>query len=351
MRVRQALVTSILVLGVVSRQVQAIDAVALNRATRQSLVLLVTLDDNSQPIALASGFFVGDGHTIATNLHVIESGVTVRVTTASGESFDVTKVSGIDVVHDLVLLAAGHSGPPLRLASREPEVGEEIMALGNPNGLEGTISTGVVSGIRKDAASTFYQISASISPGSSGGPVVRADGAVIGVSTFFLKDGQNLNFAVPARYIAALLHTPEQGSLLAAGRLRSALSEAESTKEPTSVAGTWSGVLTQEAGGVRSTYGFLLELRQNGSNVVGYSVIVIVETKEYGVMNVIGTVSEDSLEFHETGVLDQKRPGGRGLWCIKSGILVYDKNHLSLDGQWSAWGCPPGTIHLTRWKR
>lgn len=106
----------------------------------------------------------------------------------------------------------GAKSPPMELqtagkrgASRIA-VGESVIAIGNPRGLEGSVSTGIVSGFRISNGVKMIQITAPISPGSSGGPVLNSRGVVIGVATATLKGGQNLNFAVPATYISDVLN-------------------------------------------------------------------------------------------------------------------------------------------------
>lgn len=81
------------------------------------------------------------------------------------------------------------------------EVGSKVYAIGNPRGLEGTISDGILSGKRENEGIEYLQITAPISPGNSGGPVLNEKGEVIGVSTFTFKNSQNLNFAMPIKYI------------------------------------------------------------------------------------------------------------------------------------------------------
>ncbi len=78
------------------------------------------------------------------------------------------------------------------------------MAIGNPAGLEGTVSKGIISGIRKAGEMKLIQITAPISPGSSGGPVFNLSGKVIGIATAYLDLGQNLNFAMPVNYLKTL---------------------------------------------------------------------------------------------------------------------------------------------------
>jgi hypothetical protein len=86
-----------------------------------------------------------------------------------------------------------------------PDVGARVYAVGNPEGLTGTFSEGIVSAIRPLGPDTLLQLTAAISPGSSGGPVLDERGRVLGVATATLKNGQSLNFAVPAMYVARAL--------------------------------------------------------------------------------------------------------------------------------------------------
>jgi S1-C subfamily serine protease len=89
-------------------------------------------------------------------------------------------------------------------------VGERVYAIGAPEGLELTISEGLVSGLREYENVRVIQTSAAISHGSSGGGLFDVNGRLIGITTFSLKEGQNLNFALPGEWIQALLHTQPQ---------------------------------------------------------------------------------------------------------------------------------------------
>ena len=108
---------------------------------------------------------------------------------------------------DLVLLKISASQTAsLSLGdSDKVEVGDSVFAIGNPQGLEGTFSQGIVSSIREIGSDKLLQITAPISPGSSGGPVLNSEGEVIGVSVATFRDGQNLNFAIPSNYLNALI--------------------------------------------------------------------------------------------------------------------------------------------------
>jgi Tfp pilus assembly protein PilF len=147
---------------------------------------------------------------IATNYHVIKGAFSASARiVGQEESHSVVGFAAVDVQRDVILLQVeGIKAQPLSLADiSRLEVGEEVYALGNPQGLEGTISPGIVSGIgiRQIQGEEYIQITAPISAGSSGGPVVNGKAEVIGMATSFLRNGQNLNFAVPSPFIALLL--------------------------------------------------------------------------------------------------------------------------------------------------
>jgi hypothetical protein len=185
-----------------------IDARDLYQKSRDSVVLVVALDEANQGISIGTGFFVGDGRKIITNLHVVQGARSLQIKTNAGEVVGASEVLAYDDARDLVILVPDKLGPPLRISSRVPDVGEEVVAIGNPKGLEGTLSQGLISGIREEDELTYYQITAPISPGSSGGPVLDSRGEVLGIATFQYSEGQNLNFAVPASAIEDLLEAP-----------------------------------------------------------------------------------------------------------------------------------------------
>lgn len=182
------------------------------RVAFKSVVLLEMNDSNGQPLSLGSGFFVANG-IIATNAHVIEgaSGGTAKLV---GDSHTV-KILGaiaIDRHADLALLKVDSPAPSLAFGpSTSPTVGDNVYVVGNPLGLEGTFSEGIISGVRSVGADSILQMTAPISPGSSGGPVMDSSGAVIGISVATFQDGQNLNLAVPISYLSRLLASPSRG--------------------------------------------------------------------------------------------------------------------------------------------
>jgi hypothetical protein len=188
----------------------------LARKTFPSVVLLVMQDSGGQPVSLGSGFFVADG-VLATNVHVVRGTSTGQAKlVGQAKTYSIDGVVGVDAGADLALLkVSGAKAPALQIdESSDLAVGDVVYAVGNPEGLEGTFSQGIVSGIRDVGPDKLLQITAPISPGSSGGPIIDGRGHVVGVAVATFAEGQNLNFAVPSLYLAALLkHMKEPRSL------------------------------------------------------------------------------------------------------------------------------------------
>jgi serine protease Do len=161
--------------------------------------------------SLGSGFVVKKDGWIATNLHVIAEARELSVTFAGGGEFPVVEVIAVDMDHDLALIKIDKSALPELVVGDSDRVkaGDRIVAIGHPLGLEDTVSNGLVSAIRNVSPSlTLLQISAPIAPGSSGGPLIDEEGRVIGIATAVSREGQNLAFGVPTRYLAELMGKP-----------------------------------------------------------------------------------------------------------------------------------------------
>lgn len=204
---RLTLVLVITLLLVTSRPTQAQVARQVAQKAFPSVVLLVMEDSNGQPLSLGSGFLVRDG-VVATSLHVIEGAAKGYVKFIGKDTkHDIAGTVALDNRRDLVLLSVtGARGPLLTLGeAHQVQVGDEIYAVGNPQGLEGTLSQGIISGIRQVGSETVFQITAPISPGSSGGPVLNARGKVIGIAAATFRGGQNLNFAIPVSYLVSMV--------------------------------------------------------------------------------------------------------------------------------------------------
>ena len=171
-------------------------------------VLLVMEDANGKLLGLGSGFFVRT-NLIATNFHVIEGaaqGTAKRV--GQKTEYNIEGFTAMDEKHDLAILQVSASGvQPLPLGDSDTvEIGETVYVAGNPKGyLEGTFSNGIISGVRGGSTDKRLQMTAPISPGSSGGPVLNGVGEVIGVSVMTIEGGQNLNFAIPSNDLTVLV--------------------------------------------------------------------------------------------------------------------------------------------------
>ena len=184
----------------------ALDVKSVFDQSRPSVVLIVAYDSNNQPSGIGSGFFIGDGKSIATNYHVISNAADLKIKASDGQIGNVVSILGLNEKNDLALLEVDIQGVPLTLSNNQPDIGEDILAIGNPSGLEGTVSTGIVSGIRTEEGSQYFQITAPISPGSSGGPIINENSEVVGVASFYLDGAQSLNFAMPSAYVQKLLN-------------------------------------------------------------------------------------------------------------------------------------------------
>jgi tetratricopeptide (TPR) repeat protein len=168
-----------------------------------SVFVVETLDAGGSVIAKGSAVAVASGEVV-TNRHVIEEGVSWRLKRGS-RTWPIT-VTRLDPDHDLCQLkAAGLSARPVPIRSSDTlAVGERVFAIGSPEGLELTLSEGLISGLREYQNSHLIQTTAPISPGSSGGGLFDVQGHLVGITTFFFKEGQNLNFALPGEWIQAL---------------------------------------------------------------------------------------------------------------------------------------------------
>src|SRR6266581_3283372 len=181
---------------------------ATARIARENLpavVTLVAVDDHDQPLALGSGFFITRDGVLVTNAHVV-GGATKILVRWRGRTGTAGRIFNCARKHDLVTLQTSFdSTPAVSLAdSDKVVVGQDVIVLGSPQGLEGTVSTGIVGGLRTLGAARLLQITAPISPGSSGGPVFDSTGRVIGIATATSSQGQNLNFALPVNLLRDL---------------------------------------------------------------------------------------------------------------------------------------------------
>jgi serine protease Do len=168
-----------------------------------------------------SGFFIsGDGYAV-TNNHVVEKAENVQVTTDDGKTHS-AKVIGTDPRTDLALIKVdGGPFPYVKLSDKVPRIGDWVLAVGNPFGLGGTVTAGIVSARGRDIGASAYddfiQIDAPVNKGNSGGPTFDTDGNVIGVNTaIFSPSGGSVGiaFAIPADTVTSVIsQLKEHGSV------------------------------------------------------------------------------------------------------------------------------------------
>ena len=179
----------------------------LVRRIKPSAVAIETFDARGEKLARGSGFFI-DTDQVVTNRHVIEGAYRAEVHSSTGNIFPVKGVLAIDAEGDIALLkveAPANQVLPLPLERTSPQEGESVVVIGNPFGLEGSVTNGIVSAVRDiPTFGRIIQITAPISPGSSGSPVVNMQGQVIGVATLQITGGQSVNFAIPSERISQL---------------------------------------------------------------------------------------------------------------------------------------------------
>ena len=177
---------------------------------------VVLVQGNTNDGAVQGSGFVydySDRNVVITNYHVVQGTTDLSVTFQNGKGYSAT-VLGSDPYADLAVLSVNapeEEFKPLKIASSSGlRVGEQVIAIGNPYGLVGSLTTGVISAlgrtITEDTASGFsianiIQTSTPINPGNSGGPMLNAAGSVIGVTTAIVSDSQGLAFAIPSNTI------------------------------------------------------------------------------------------------------------------------------------------------------
>jgi S1-C subfamily serine protease len=191
---------------------QSPDLTALIRRVRPAVVTVIVYDHRGKELGFGSGFFISRSGELLTNHHVIEGASSARIRTFDGRTWPLRVILADDKDSDLARLVAFMNAPVpfLAVASQPPQVGDRVLVIGSPMGLDETVTDGIVSAVpaeregQSDLEPATLQVTAAISEGSSGGPVVNARGDVIGVATAYMSEGENLGFAVPLGRIRTL---------------------------------------------------------------------------------------------------------------------------------------------------
>jgi len=181
----------------------------LVRRVKPSVVAIATYDAQGEALMTGSGFFLRPGQVV-TNLHVIRGAQRTEIKTLDGKGrvFPVSGVLAIDEEGDLALLSVDMPADRARsseMARVLPDEGEQIVVIGNPLKLEGSVTDGIVSAVREvPNVGKIIQITAPISHGNSGSPVFNMNGQVVGVVTIKVTNGQNINLAIGAARVEQL---------------------------------------------------------------------------------------------------------------------------------------------------
>jgi tetratricopeptide (TPR) repeat protein len=185
-----------------------IELTELVKIIQPSVGTVVAYDVDRNVANIGTGFFVNDKGHLITNYHVLAGKFGAEIKTADGSTYPINSVIAEDPATDLIKVVVDI--PPekvhwIKVSEEIPPVAQRVMVVGSPMGLEQSVSDGIVSSVREiPGIGTFFQMSAPISPGSSGSPVVNMEGKVVGVATFQFVQGQNLNFAISGKSILAL---------------------------------------------------------------------------------------------------------------------------------------------------
>ncbi|HXM28457.1 MAG TPA: S1C family serine protease, partial [Chthoniobacterales bacterium] len=181
--------------------VHATDIPALVQRAKPAVVEILTFDQQNDLLKSGTGFFISPDGILLTNYHVISGGGGIIAKTPTGAVYILKSVVSYSEAHDVAELQfLTTDAPYLTLGHSSGAVeGQRVLVIGNPVGLEGTVSEGIISAFR--AGRTLIQITAPISPGSSGSPVLDESGQVIGMAILVYREGQNLNFAISSETI------------------------------------------------------------------------------------------------------------------------------------------------------
>ena len=174
-----------------------------------SAIVMIIGDSGNNKKRQGSGVIVNNGDYVITNAHVVSGSGQVLIKFFDGTEQTVSGYSAKDEKRDLVSIKIKNNPNVRSVLMRQSDninIGESVVAIGNPHGLSHSVSEGIVSGKREfEKGVLVLQTTAPVSPGSSGGGLFDMDGNLIGITSFLHKEGQNLNFAYPTEYIKPLL--------------------------------------------------------------------------------------------------------------------------------------------------
>ena len=209
---RPALIVALLVLSHAWSRADSIPEIVSK--SKLAILDILAMDATGTPTKLGTGFFVSPDGLAVTNFHVIDGAASLVATRSDGVNFLFQRIvchpPGVDLV---VLQLKAYGVPFLSLGESADKVeGEKVIVIRNPTRLTWTVSDGIISAFRENHS--YIQMTAPISPGSSGSPVLDQGGKVIGVATLMSLEERNLSFAIPVEEVSAALafSTPQIGT-------------------------------------------------------------------------------------------------------------------------------------------
>jgi tetratricopeptide (TPR) repeat protein len=218
MKIKMGVILAVMLVFALSSPIAAVtDLTELVKTIQPAVATVVVYDADNNISNLGTGFFIDKSGILITNHHVLVGKFSAEVRIADGSTYPIKTLIAENQATDLVKVRVDI--PPekvhwLSVSAEPPLVAQHVVVVGSPMGLEQSVSDGIVSSVREiPGLGIFYQMSAPISPGSSGSPVVNLKGKVVGVASFQFVQGQNLNFAVAGNSILDL-KTDEPGQSL-----------------------------------------------------------------------------------------------------------------------------------------
>lgn len=227
---RFAYAISLVALHLVAAHARAADGEmtpsAVFQAASRSIVVVETFDAEGQEVALGSGVVIAPG-VVVTNCHVFKGSTVAQVRYQHDRLEAALRDS--DTARDLCSLTVDMlTAPPARLGSAsQAQVGDRVYAIGAPQGLELTLSDGLISSLRPLDGGNVLQVTAPISHGSSGGGLFDNQAKLIGITTMYLSDSQQLNFAVPVEWVNELVKHASYGAQAAGDAATAAQASAD----------------------------------------------------------------------------------------------------------------------------
>ncbi|MGE0160402.1 MAG: S1C family serine protease [Gemmatimonadales bacterium] len=283
-----------------------------------------------------SGFIVDPVGLIITNDHVVRDARSARVKLASGDVYDRVAILAQDERRDIAILRIpGFDLPTLPMGNSDSlRIGASLVLIGSPLGLENTVSTGVLSGRRKEPEGfELLQITAPASNGSSGGAVLTAGGQVIAIATSQLTMGQNLNFAVPINYARGLLQNLTQDPLVVLQPTSGRSGDAAATPQPRVAADRVNAGLTFDLAGLR---GWMIETAEDVRDVErkrGRTTYRLIET--------VGATAPRIERYYESETTRRTEPFGTWQTVarerVRSLVAVDGLRPISSRGEYSWW--------------